>query len=110
VNRLHVSDKFLVAAARLGRAEMVRDAFCGKGDDATCPVDLIGALNYACHGEPGVPNCSHEPLAVLVDMLDLDTRLDPIDAVAEWFERTEPSKTECVMLLDDARLRTEPKP
>ena len=105
---LAVCDVFLVAAARLARApEMVRGDYRGIGDDASCPVDLIGAINYACCGEAGVANHSFEALAVLVDMLDLNTRLDPVDAVAAWCDAEGRTKDECVEVLDQARERTE---
>lgn len=112
MNRLAMSDRFLVAAARLERAEWWSgDDFAPLGvDDAVGPVNLLGALSYAATGECRNPQGAHDLCAVIVDLLDLDTRPHPIDVVGDWMDGLVEPKKACIDVLDNARERTEPKP
>lgn len=105
-NRLSKADLFLVAHARLERCELWRgpDMAPLGGDPDTCPVDLLGALSYAAYGEPRNPDAAADLAAVLVDLLDLDTRPHPIDSLGRWADPRE--KADLLDVLVTARERT----
>lgn len=112
MNRLHPSDLFLVAAARLDRADWWTgdDLAPVDSDDDAGPVNLIGALSYAASGEPRNPDAAAGLCAHLVDFLDLDTRPHPVDAVGDWMDGLAEPKKASLDVLDNARERLEPTP